>query len=77
MAKNKNKKDYDSTTNEPFKPENADRTIWENPDKTKKREKNDPTHEPDPDITSQPGNKKPESKNPENEDPKKTTSGEA
>lgn len=55
---NDNKKDYDSTTNEPFKPQKSDHTTWENPDKTKKKEKNDPTREPNPDITSQPGNKK-------------------
>ncbi len=52
----KNKKDYDSTTNEPFKPEKPKTQPVEDPDKTKKKEKNDPTRETDPDITSTPDN---------------------
>ncbi|MES2681450.1 MAG: hypothetical protein V4635_16255 [Bacteroidota bacterium] len=54
----KNKKDYDSTTNEPIKPEKPQRQPVEDPDKTKKKEKNDPTRETDPDITSTPDNSK-------------------
>lgn len=53
----KNKKDYDSTTPEPFKPGKADHTSpKEDPDKTKKKETNDPTRPNRWDITSQPDN---------------------
>jgi hypothetical protein len=52
----KNKKDYDSTTSEPFKPEKTKPQPLEDPDKTKKTEKNDPTRESNPDITSTPDN---------------------
>jgi len=56
MAK-KNKKDYDSTTPEPFKPGKSDHTApAEDPDKTKKIEKNDPTRQNRWDINSEPGN---------------------
>lgn len=57
MAK-KIKRDYDSTTPEPFKPGQSDHTTKkENPDKTRRTEKNDPTRENDPDITSNPNNR--------------------
>jgi hypothetical protein len=53
----KNKKDYDSTTPEPFKPGKSDHTDHnENPDKTKKIEKSDPTRKYRWDITSEPDN---------------------
>jgi len=53
MAK-KNKKDYDSTTPDPKKKKKNIDQPEEHPDKTKKKETNDPTWGPDPDITSIP-----------------------
>jgi hypothetical protein len=51
MAKS-TKKNYDSTTHEPFKRKNLNRGPAEHPDKTKKEEDNDLTRENNPDITS-------------------------
>lgn len=49
----KHKKDYDSTTPEPFKPRKNDHSEQkENPDKTKKIEKSDPTRKHRWDIIS-------------------------
>ena len=63
MKPEDNDKDYHSTTPEPFKPEKSNQAPLERPDKTKKKEKNDPTREIDPDITSQPGNLKQKKRN--------------
>jgi hypothetical protein len=56
MAKS-TKKNYDSTTHEPFKRKNLNRGPAEHPDKTKKEEDNDLTRENNPDITSIPHKK--------------------
>jgi len=61
MAKS-TKKNYDSTTHEPFKRKNLNRGPAENPDKTKKEEDNDLTRENNPDITAIPNNTGEESK---------------